>query len=559
MAGGFANAMKTFWHAMTSDDRHASFDTPYRSANAYQGVGRNPELNGVSSRLNGAPYHDELSNSASRSSTHLASADDLYSPRSGNGAPLSPSAPYSPGSRSSTASRTKDGSAISGIPLQDFNADGSPPPPPVSHSWMRIDRWAEDNYPELFDQLCEGSTINDINELEHDLDCSLPMEVRESLQLHDGQERGGTPTGIIFGAMLLDCEEILDEWKQWQVVRAEYLQKQQAVSNSMHKPPPPGQAGPSSGPSSPRGGAPPPPNGSTLNKAVLMARQDSQPEGAVQKVYCHPGWIPLVRDWGGNNIGIDLVPGPTGKWGQVIMFGRDYDCKYVVSKSWASFLATVADDLEGNNWFVDEETGELKLRELKTTKVEPGYFDILRLRTDKKYGRKIPPHMRRRPGPPPHLSTGNGPVGPRPGPGTASPSSPMIGLSPIVRGDITREPMPSKTLSPIHAPKAVRPIGRALEDMPTSATASGSNTPTILTPARTSLQSSRSTETPPPLTIDSNTAKKKDDVEDLSDLISTPTTTKAPEPTADSKVKESGNGVNALADTLEDVDLGKDK
>ncbi|KAK6362000.1 Cell wall assembly regulator [Orbilia blumenaviensis] len=555
-SSGFASAMKTFWHAMTSDDRHATLDGPYRAASSYPGVGRHPELSSVSSRLDGAPYHDELGHPASRSSTHLASSadgNDMY--RGSNGGPMSPGAPYSPGSRSSTASR-KDGSAISGIPLQDFNADGSPPPPPVSHSWMRIDRWAEENYPELWDQLCEGSTINDINELEHDLDCSLPMEVRESLQIHDGQERGGTPTGIIFGAMLLDCEEILDEWKQWQIVRAEYLQKQAQAQAA--RPPPP-QAGPSSGPSSPRGGAPP--NGSTLNKAVLMARQDSQPEGAVQKVYCHPGWIPLVRDWGGNNIGIDLAPGPAGKWGQVIMFGRDYDCKYVVAKSWASFLATVADDLEGSNWYVDEDSGELKLRELKTTKVEPGYFDILRLRTDKKYGRKIPPHMRRRPGPPPHVVTGNGPVGPRPGPGTSSPGSPMIGLSPIIRPDGSREPMPSKSLSPIHAPKAVRPIGRALEDMPTSATGSGPTTPTILTPARTSLQSTRSTETPPPLIIDNNTTKKKDDLEDLSDLISTPTTSKAAdsEKGASPKAKEPAKEVNALADGLEDVDLGKDK
>ncbi|EWC45118.1 hypothetical protein DRE_06257 [Drechslerella stenobrocha 248] len=552
---GFANAMKTFWHAMTSDDRHATFDSPYRAASSYPGVGRNPELSSVSSsRLHNTPYQDEFGHPASRSSTHLASSaaesNDIYSPRS-TGGPLSPS-PYSPGSRSSTTTRPKDGSAISGIPLQDFNADGSPPPPPVAHSWTRIDTWAEDNYPELFDQLCEGSTVNDINELEHDLDCSLPMDVRESLQFHDGQERGGTPTGIIFGAMLLDCEEILDEWKQWQVVRAEYLQRQNIAASKPH-------VGPSSGPSSPRGGAAPP-NGSTLNRAVLMARQDSQPEGAVQKVYCHPGWIPLVRDWGGNNIGIDLAPGPAGKWGQVIMFGRDYDCKYVVAKSWASFLATVADDLDGNNWYVEEESGELKLRELKTTKVEPGYFDILRLRTDKKYGRKIPPHMRRRPGPPPHVATGgNGPVGPRPGPGTSSPSSPMIGLSPIIRPDGSREPMPSKSLSPIHAPKAVRPIGRVLEEMPTS-TASNPGTPVILTPSRTSLQSSRSAETPPPLVIDNSVTKKKDDLEDLSDLISTPTTSKSGETEKIApETKEPSKQVDYLADTLEEVDLGKSK
>jgi cell wall assembly regulator SMI1 len=106
--------------------------------------------------------------------------------------------------------------------MQSFQ-EGLPPPPPVAHSWKKIDRWTEDNYEELYDQLSEGCTQNDVNELEHELDCSLPLEVRESLQIHDGQEQGGLPTGIIFGCMLLDCEEIVQEWKNWRVVNEEYL------------------------------------------------------------------------------------------------------------------------------------------------------------------------------------------------------------------------------------------------------------------------------------------------------------------------------------------------
>lgn len=93
---------------------------------------------------------------------------------------------------------------------------------------------------------------------------------------------------------------------------------------------------------------------------------------------------------------VDLAPGPAGKWGQVILFGRDYDCKYVVARSWSAFLATVADDLNSGKWFVDEETNELKLREFKSRTVEPGYLDILRWRMDQKHGRK---GVRRRPGP----------------------------------------------------------------------------------------------------------------------------------------------------------------
>ena len=72
------------------------------------------------------------------------------------------------------------------------------------------------------------------------------------------------------------------------------------------------------------------------------------------------------------------------------MFGRDYDTKYVVARSWSAFLALVADDLNSGKWFVDEDTNELKLREFKTTRVEPGYFEILRWRMDQKYGRRAP-------------------------------------------------------------------------------------------------------------------------------------------------------------------------
>lgn len=271
------------------------------------------------------------------------------------------------------------------IQMQSFQ-DGLPPPPPVAHSWKKIERWVEDNYEELYDQLSEGCTQNDVNELEHELDCSLPLEVRESLQVHDGQERGGLPTGIIFGCMLLDCEEIVQEWKNWKVVNEEYLS-----APVQHQPQFPSRA---FGGASSSSVAPPQPPQNPLWRQELIDRQDSQPPRAVQKAYAHSGWIPLARDWGGNNIAVDLAPGPAGKWGQIIIFGRDYDCKYVVARSWSAFLAMAADDMCSEKVFVDEETQELKLREFKTSNVEPGYLDILRWRMDQKYGRKGP---RRRP------------------------------------------------------------------------------------------------------------------------------------------------------------------
>lgn len=313
-------------------------------------------------------------------------------------------APYSPGLRSMSARNASQGDGFEvqspgDVPMQNFN-DGLPPAPPVAHSWRRIDSWADDNYPELFDQLCEGATNNDLNDLEHQLDCSLPQDVRDSLMIHDGQERGGLPTGIIFSHMLLDCEEIVQEWDNWRTVN------QQLLETSVAKPSPPSRAfGGSREASSsrPGGGAGPSPG---PWRQDLMSRQDCVPANAVQKAYAHSSWIPLVRDWGGNNLAVDLAPGPGGQWGQIILFGRDYDTKYVVARSGSAFLAVVANDLHSGKWYVDEDTSELKLREFRRTGVEPPYFSILRWRMEQKYGRRAP-SKRRSMGPKPSSPLGS--------------------------------------------------------------------------------------------------------------------------------------------------------
>lgn len=382
-----------------------------------------------------------------------------------------PQSPYSPGMRSNAALQRQstienfEPAAAGEIQMQAFQ-EGLPPPPPCTHSWNRIDRWAEENYPELYDQLGYGCTLNDLNALEHELDCSLPMEVRESLQIHDGQEQGGRPTGIIFGCMLLDCEEIVHEWQNWKVVNQEYL-----TEPVNFRPTAPSKAlG-----GNPQASSSKQPQNSAPNphwRQDLLARQDSQPPNAIKKVYAHPAWIPLARDWGGNNLAVDLAPGPAGKWGQIILFGRDYDCKYVVSRSWSAFLATVADDLNSGKWFVDEDTQELKLREFKSPNVEPSYMDILRWRADQKYGRK---GMRRRSAPPPNGSAKSGSP-------TASPyASPVAESNAEPRG---RTMQRFSGASPVVSPNRPglskpSPLARVTEENPTPAAMQTNGTPNV--------------------------------------------------------------------------------
>lgn len=384
MANPIADAFRSFWHSMTSNDRHATHDSPYRTGQHVPiSQSRHAPLTSISTSAADShidvstPYHDD-SKRPSISSTNLGQ---------------SPSRPYSPGMRSLSSPKVAnvDEVALPGeIQMQNFN-DGAPPPPPPSHSWKKIDRWAEANYEELFDNLCEGCTQNDVNELEHELDVTLPQDVRESLSIHDGQERGGRPTGILLGCMLLDCEEIVQEWNNWKVVNEEYLSGARRPQNIYPN------KNMSNGASSSSSAQP---QNNRAWRQELLDRQESQPPRAVQKAYAHPAWIPLARDWGGNNIAVDLAPGPMGRWGQVILYGRDYDCKYVIAKSWAHFMATVADDITSSKVVVDEESGEMKLKEFKTENVEPAYMEILRWRADQKYGRRASGGRRRSKGPP---------------------------------------------------------------------------------------------------------------------------------------------------------------
>ncbi|KAI7378881.1 putative 1,3-beta-glucan biosynthesis protein [Hortaea werneckii] len=379
MPSRIAGQFRAFWHTLTSNDRHASSESPYRTGN-HVPLPQNRHTPLASAATSAFDSRTDLNSDIEAGQGFVNS----------NGGAASPNTPYSPGMRkqlqrqSSGMDARMESVGAGEIQMQNFS-EGLPPPPPVSHSWERMERWLEDNYEELFENLCEGATVNDVNELEHELDCTLPQELRESIQCHDGQERGGLPTGVLFGCMLMDCEEILQEWQQWRTVNEAYLSTNpndfvipqaplKAFAGSSSSAVPTAQAN----------------SADSRWRQELMDKQDSQPTNAVQKSYAHPAWIPVARDWGGNNIAIDLAPGPTGKWGQIILMGRDYDCKYVISRSWSAFLATVADDMESGKAFIDEDTNELKLREFKQQGVEPAYIDILRWRTDQKYGRKKP-------------------------------------------------------------------------------------------------------------------------------------------------------------------------
>lgn len=191
----------------------------------------------------------------------------------------------------------------------------------VEGSWERIEAWCSSHLPELLDDLRGGAGEGEIRAAEEALGLTLPEDVRRSYLVHDGQGGGdhenGLVTGVVFGLELQPLSRVLEWWKGHRDVEREYGDDE------------------------------------------LMNRfSRSYPEGAIRLRYLDPGWVPLTHDGSGNHLGVDLDPGPEGVWGQVIVFGRDEDEKYVAAESWGAFFADVAARLEVGDFRIDEEDGE---------------------------------------------------------------------------------------------------------------------------------------------------------------------------------------------------------
>lgn len=161
--------------------------------------------------------------------------------------------------------------------------------------------------------------------LERALGCPLPPAVRESFLEADGQDLEGSGGGLFYGLYLLPLEEVRREWEFWRKAETD-----------------------------PQTGA---------NPAVL-ATMASVPPQWVKSLYACRGWLPLLSDRSGNYVGVDLDPGAGGSWGQIIIFGRDFDRKCVVWRGegeggWAKWFASIVDDLEsGEGWEADKSSDD---------------------------------------------------------------------------------------------------------------------------------------------------------------------------------------------------------
>lgn len=197
-------------------------------------------------------------------------------------------------------------------PLQSY--------PPLHHTWNRLKSWLSSEYTELGDTLNYGIDPSIITQVQMELGLPLPSAVRDSYLICDGQEvesSAGCSDGLFFGLTLLPLEDVLEEWRFWREVDED----------------------PTTG-ANPR----------------LQAIMKSIPEGYIRKEYSCRGWLPLITDRAGNYLGVDLHPGDGGTYGQVIVFGRDFDTKVVLWRGegeggWGRWLAGFVDELENGEGY----------------------------------------------------------------------------------------------------------------------------------------------------------------------------------------------------------------
>ena len=158
--------------------------------------------------------------------------------------------------------------------------------PDLAPLFERLEGWLAGHAPGIYAELEEGASDADLNALEVATGQTLPAAYRALYCRH-------LYWGQTFPLDHVPLGHVLHEWLVWQELEAEFQETQ-------------GHA--------------------------------SHPAGAITPQYINLGWIPFLKDWGGNSVGVDLAPGPGGVRGQVITFGRDERDKYVLAGSLEAFL-----------------------------------------------------------------------------------------------------------------------------------------------------------------------------------------------------------------------------
>ncbi|EPC8421264.1 SMI1/KNR4 family protein [Bacillus wiedmannii] len=152
------------------------------------------------------------------------------------------------------------------------------------------------------------ATIEEIQYVESEMGIAFPDELRNLYLAHNGEDKSGP--GLFFGLPFLSLDEVLDEWRIWKRIEEDDFFNFDAFSI---------------------------------------------PTEYIKERYVNHNWIPISKDYGGNNLGIDVDPDEKGKVGQVINFGRDEEVKYVIANRISDLLLFILQTLKNKNFTIHQE------------------------------------------------------------------------------------------------------------------------------------------------------------------------------------------------------------
>lgn len=190
----------------------------------------------------------------------------------------------------------------------------------ISDSWNRIEAWAQTHAPKMLEDLGPGASGEEIAALESGLGLSLPADLRESLQIHNGETDGWPCKVFADCGAYLGTERILEAWAQ----RKEITEQMEDSEDD------------------------PQDRDQLIRDGIIVV------EGPVRAEMFRREWIPVMDCNGDVFWAVDLAPAEGGQVGQLIEVDWESCSWRVVADSFADFLEQYANRLEAGSYRIVE-------------------------------------------------------------------------------------------------------------------------------------------------------------------------------------------------------------